>query len=55
MTQTQVFESKRNLVLVNTRELSRVPSTDVFASYTSSIQSVHTLYLAYPKYYELYR
>ena len=42
-------------ITVNTRELSGVPSTDMSALYTSSAWSVYTLYLAYSKYYKLYR
>ena len=45
---------KRSLVLINTRELSRVPSIGESTLYTSSIQSMHAFYLACPKYYELY-
>ena len=40
--------------MVNIRELSRVPDTDESILYTSDAWSVHTLYLAYPKYYKLY-
>jgi len=42
-------------VLVNTRELSRVPNIGISTLYTSSIWFVYTLHLVYPKYYKLYR
>ena len=54
MTQVQRLEFKKNLILINTRELSRISSIDESILYTSSIQSVHTLHLAHPKCYESY-
>ena len=45
---------KDKLVLVNIRELSRVPSTNESTLYICSAWSVHTSHLAYPKCYELY-
>jgi len=54
MTQILVWEQKSDFVLVNTRELSRAPSTDESTLYISSVWSMHTLYLAYPKCYKLY-
>ena len=45
---------KEKLILVNIRELSRVPSTGESTLYIYSAWSMYTLYLAYPKCYELY-
>ena len=44
---------KSNLVLVNIRELGEVPSTDELTLYTSGVWSMHTLHLAYSKYYDV--
>jgi len=43
-----------NLILIYTRELSRVLSTRKSTLYTSGVWSMCTLHLVYPKYYELY-
>ena len=46
------MELKRNLILVNIRELDRVSSIDKFTLYISNAWSIYTLYLVYSKYYK---
>jgi len=51
ITWVQELGQKRNLILVNTRELNRI-LVDESTLYTFSIWSAHTLHLVYSKCYE---